>query len=101
MCKRGTQNPRSRVGFESRNTFVLEKQVMKTLLMVAAAAMLTLGASGCNCMRGCHRPACAPACAPTDPCLGAPSMGVAPGAVITPGAVVPGPETYTPAPANP
>jgi hypothetical protein len=71
---------------------------MKRLLILTAAAALTVAMTGCRCcdwlFRGapaqqypapvCAAP-CAPACNPCDPC-GAPGM------------VTPGPEAYAPGP---
>lgn len=81
---------------------------MKTMLMVAAALVMTAGGSGCNCWNWCRRPAtpcapacgpaCAPACATGDPYLTAPTITGQPATVISPApATTIGPEAYTPA----
>jgi hypothetical protein len=96
---------------ERREHYLTEIPNMKKLLVLAAIAVLTVGAAGCRMCEGVFRgsavqrvqapaPAyygdpCTP-CVPYDPC-GCGGGGGTVGMGATPMSVVPGPESYVPA----
>jgi hypothetical protein len=84
---------------------------MKSLMVLAAVAVLAAGSAGCNCFGRRSAPACRP-CVPAPVCAPAPVCGgietyssptvmtavptISAPVTAVPGQVIPGPQEYTP-----